>query len=106
MFKIEEQTIYLTKGDSAYIRVKVEPDSYIAHEGDTITLSVKKKITDSGYAFQKVVAAGEVIHIIPEDTKNLDCGKYIYDVQLSTSYGDVFTIVEPSSFYIREEVTE
>lgn len=109
MLKIEEGKIYLTRGDTAYLQVAISLDdgsAFVAHEGDTLTLSMKKDLKDTAYVLQKVVAANEVINILPEETKGLECGKYVYDIQLNTSIGEVFTIVAPSGFYLREEVTE
>lgn len=109
MLKIDEGKIYLTRGDTAYLQVAITLDDgtvYTAHEGDTLTLSIKKEMNDTGYALQKVVAADEVINILPENTRMLECGKYIYDVQLNTSLNEVFTIISPSGFYLKEEITE
>ena len=75
-------------------------------DGDTLTFSVKKNIEDTFYAFQKVVGANEVVVILPEDTKPLEYGKYWYDVQLNTVRNEVFTIVEKTGFYVRQEITE
>lgn len=108
MLKIEEGKIYLTKGDTAYLQIAITLDdgtTYSTHEGDTLTLSVKKDLKDAAYALQKVVAANEVITILPTDTEELEYGKYVYDVQLNTSLDEVFTIIAPSGFYLKEEVT-
>ena len=103
MLKIEEGKIYLTRGDTAYLNVAI--DGREPQAGDTVILSVKKNIDDADYAFQKNVSFGEIFVIMPEDTKDLEYGKYYYDVQVNTAIGEVFTVIEKTAFYIREEVT-
>lgn len=108
MLEIKDNgSIYLTRGDSAYLTVVVKKENkfYQAQEGDVLHFSVKKDVTDKDYIIHKEFEVGNSIVINPEDTKEQDFGKYVYDVQLSTANGDVFTIVEPSLFYIKEEVT-
>lgn len=41
----------------------------------------------------------------PETTNDLSPGIYVYDVQLTTLGGAIHTIVEPSEFEIRGDVT-
>lgn len=110
VLKIQEDgVVLLTKGDTAYFQVDILYDNdspYIYRDGDKITLSVKKKVTDNMYAIQKVVNGGEVITINPEDTSNLSAGRYVYDVQLNTGLGEVFTVCPLNEFYIKEEVTD
>ncbi len=46
-----------------------------------------------------------VLAIMPEDTKNLDFGSFVYDISLVNAEKNfVNTIIEPSSFTITEEV--
>ena len=108
MLTIDNNTIYFTKGDTAYLDISLiyaDEKPYVAHEGDTITLSLKRNILDSDYSLQKVVNAGETIVFNPDDTKDLTAGKYVYDVQLDTSAKEVFTIIPTSDFYLMEGVT-
>lgn len=93
--KIDGNRICMVKGDTGYLNINLHYDNgsnYVIREGDIITFSVKRSIYDSDYALQKVVNAGEVIAINPEDTQNLTSGDYVYDVQLDTTLGEVFTV--------------
>lgn len=107
MFNIDEYNkISLTRGDTAYLTVNIE--GYEPREGDILTLSVKKDVEDNNYVFTKDIAADADITtfvIEPMDTKNAVFGKYIYDVQLTTIDGEIFTIVEPNTFKITKEVS-
>lgn len=108
MLRIEDGNIYLTKGDTAYLQVDVTFDDGTAYEpftGDTITLSVKTDTEATDYVFTKTVNIGEMFYIEPEDTAEQEVGKYYYDVQVNTAAGEIFTVIEPSGFYIRSEVT-
>ena len=44
-------------------------------------------------------------YIKPEDTSELDIGKYYWDAQVELSNGDVFTFIPVSKFEIIDEVT-
>jgi hypothetical protein len=104
---INGNTIKLTRGDTAYLQIPLATTDgmYQMDLTDTLTFSVKKKTSDTDYIFQKVVNGEDTIHIEPTDTASLTFGKYVYDIQLTTNNGDVFTVVPPSTFEVLTEVT-
>lgn len=109
MLTIKGNDISLTQGDTAYLNVALVYENgtpYVLHEGDTITLSIKRSLLDEDYALQKKVNAGENIVFNPDDTENLGTGKYVYDVQLDTTNNERFTVVPTSNFYLMKGVTE
>ena len=108
MFKIESKTntIYVTKGDNAEIKVKIYDNSGKQRQiyaDDRLTLTVKK----SGYDTESFSVEGVdgVFSILPEHTKSLATGYYYYDVQLNTFTGKVYTVIPKSNFVIKEEIT-
>lgn len=108
MLYIDGNNIKLTRGDTAYLTVPIKTalgEDYVVQDGDTLTLSVKKKSTDNNYVFQKVLDGSNTFHIEPQDTAGVEFGKYKYDIQLNTANGDVYTIIDVSTFTILEEVT-
>lgn len=107
MLYIEGNTIRLTRGDTAYLQIPLTTTDgiYELASEDTLTLSVKKSTRDMDYYFQKVLTGSDIFHIEPSDTAELAFGKYVYDVQLNTSNGDVFTVIPPSTFEVLAEVT-
>lgn len=107
MLYIEGTTVKLTRGDTAYLHIPMNTTdgSYEMDQTDTLTFSVKRNTRDEEYIFQKKAVGSNVIHIQPSDTTGLVFGKYIYDIQLDTASGDVFTVVPPSTFEILAEVT-
>ena len=109
MLRFEDNDIYLTRGDTAYIGLDLTDNEGEPFEGtldDTVTFSVKKQIDETeDYAFQVSVPLGVNIKILPEHTKALEYGRYYYDIQLNMANGDVFTIVEKAVFNLTQEVT-
>lgn len=109
MFQINKKTnkILLTKGDNASFKVNIiEANGQIRQlfDDDTITLTVRKT-ADSDIAFTKTAENG-VINIVPADTKSLTAGTYVYDIQLTTFGGNIYTIIPISYFEIEQEVTQ
>ena len=102
-------TIKLTRGDSARISVEIINDltkePYQMGDADTLKLTVKRSPSDEEFVFQKSAQGSTEFNIRPEDTKDSDFGNYAYDVELTTSAGDVYTIVPVSTFIILEEVS-
>ena len=94
MFKIDGNNLYLTRGDTAYLSVNIDGNDREIRE---LTLSVKKDIADAEYAFQLTAIDNKFI-FEPADTK-------VYDIQMTTEYNEIFTIVEKSNLYIKDEVT-
>ena len=108
-YVLEDGTIKLTRGDTARFSVNLSNDltgsDYTMAVDDKITFTVKKKVKDDAPLLQKNMIGYPVFHIKPEDTQDLSFGRYVYDVQINTASGDVYTIIEPSTFEILKEVT-
>lgn len=102
-------TIKLTRGDTARLTVDIDNDidgnKYIIQEKDILTMTIKKSISDTIPVLQKISKGLNVFHIEPLDTSKLDFGSYKYDIQLTTSDGDVYTVIGPSTFTLLKEVT-
>lgn len=106
----KDNTIHLTRGDTARLILgsvvnTVTKKDYGVSADDTVTFTVKKTVMDTSPAVQIRVPGGAAIHIKPEDTKALAFGRYVYDVQLTTAEGDVYTVIPPAAFEILKEVT-
>lgn len=107
MFKINaNSSIELTRGDSAAFNISIKDadgDEYTLQDGDELLFTIKKNVNTNEIILQK---SGTHIEIQPEDTEGLSYGDYVYDVQLTIAEdGRVDTIITPSKFRIREEVT-
>lgn len=105
MLTIKNNTITLTRGDTARIDLAISKDgTEYDYSSDSVVFSVKTSTTVPQYIMQKTVTDG-VIYIAPADTENLPYGTYRYDVQVTTSSGDVCTVIPPSNFIVAPEVT-
>ncbi len=106
----KDNTIHLTRGDTARLflgRVvnEVTGEEYPVTEDDTVTFTVKKTVYDTTPSVQISVPGGAAIHIKPEDTKGLPFGKYLYDIQIDTADGDVYTVIPLTTFELLKEAT-
>ena len=105
----DDNTIELTRGDTAYISVPITEestgDAYTMTSSDTLRFTIKKKETDEEPVVQKTAVGANNFHILPSDTAGLAFGKYIYDVELETASGDVYTVIVPTEFKLLKEVT-
>lgn len=111
--KINDTDIYITRGDSETFRVILYDEeeeikrNFIEGE-DTVYFTVKTSTQTLHKIFQKIKTEFEdgeaIIHIEPEDTKNLRYDTYYYDVQMVKN-GSVTTIITPSQFIVGHEVT-
>lgn len=108
-FKVTgNNTIYLTRGDTFKATISIaNPDGtlYEPIEGDTIRFALKKDINDTLCIIKKDIPIDTLLlEIEPDDTKNLEFGNYIYDIQLTKANGDVDTFITASKFKITKEV--
>lgn len=109
LFSIINNTISITKGDSAQFKVRIKNpgtgEDYRLQPGDRVVLSVKPDKKDAQYLFQ---IDGPVFHILPEHTIDANPRqRYYYDVELRFGNNqDVHTIVKKSLFVVKEEITD
>lgn len=99
--------IKLTRGDTARLTVSVadsDGQPYTVANDDILTLTVKQNYDDEVPVIEKVVTGGTTFHIEPKDTKGLAFGKYKYDVQVTTSDGENYTVIDDKTFEIAKEV--
>lgn len=105
----------MTRGDTEYLTVgkyrELEGVETLQPfvEGDTVTLTVREFVGASDVKLSKVVTEfvdGKArFEFNPVDTKDLEFGKYVYDVELKNSDQSITTILKPSIFEISGEVT-
>lgn len=107
-FEIKKTTIRLTRGDTlkAYINiVDQNGDPYIPQEGDSIRFAMKKHYHDQMVLCEKEIPTDTLLlKLDPEDTKKLEFGDYVYDIQLTNKDGEVYTFITKGEIKITEEV--
>lgn len=86
--------VAMTRGDSESLTVRKVGGTWVS--GEAITLTIRTSAVGE-IVFQKVVTefdeeGAAVIPINPEDTEDLDFGRYAYDVQYENN-GTVKTLI-------------
>ena len=102
----------MIRGDSECIKVSCRNESGVdipLVEGDIVYFTVKRNTNTEEKILQKIVTefteGVALITIFPEDTRELKTGIYYYDIQLNRADGTVKTIIPPSIFAVKGEVT-
>lgn len=100
--------ITLTRGDSATLKLKLydaQNKPVLLTEADRSVLTVKQDIDSAAAVLQMVIVEGQQFDFTPADTAGLPCGKYCYDVQVTLSGENVYTVIPPSEFILAKGVT-
>lgn len=107
-FKVKKNTIFLTRGDTFKAHLTINnPDGteYTPQEGDTIRFALKENIEDQECLILRDIPIDTMLLILnPEDTKGLEFGSYVYDIQLTKANGDVDTFITASKLKLTSEV--
>lgn len=116
-FFVLRNRIHLTRGDSAVIDLTIQDrvtgSVFILSDGDRLIFTLKRFITDKEPVLTKSLGQGiqqeqshYVIQFLPEDTRFLSNGRYIYEVKLVRENGYTDTIIPARDFFLERSVTE
>lgn len=107
MFRIDNNEIELTRGDTAIINFKLlDKDGNLVDLSDfegELVFTVKSGVYTNKNSIQKNFVDG-VLYLEPGDTETLSYGKYVYDVQLKLPNGHTDTVIPPHTFKLLSEV--
>lgn len=109
-YTVKKNAITLTRGDTFKAKVTItdrEGNPYDPQEGDTVRFAAKKNYTDPDtevLILKDIPIETLILKLEPEDTKDLDFGNYVYDIQLTRANGDVDTFIAKASLMLTEEV--
>ena len=109
-YSVKKTTITLTRGDTFKAQISLtdtEGNPYTPVEGDHIRFAVKKSYDDPDTEVlinKEVPIETMILTLEPSDTKDLDFGEYVYDIQYTNSAGEVDTFITTSAFILTEEV--
>lgn len=107
-FKVKKNTIFLTRGDTFKAHLTINnPDGteYTPQEGDTVRFALKENIEDQECLILRDIPIDTMLLVLnPEDTKGLEFGSYVYDIQLTKANGDVDTFITASKLKLTAEV--
>ena len=108
MFKVNRNSIYLTRGDSAFISITLMDNKgriYEWQEGDCMYFRVKQSAMALSILLEKVVVYNSAMfEFVVSDTAGLDFGTYRYEVELVTATGQHYTVIENAVFEVGPEL--
>lgn len=106
--KISGTTIILTRGDTLKTKINIydsNGEDYIPVLGDKIRFALKQSYSDEEPILIKNIPYETcMLHLLPEDTKTLEFGKYVYDIQITLNDGTVDTFISKAILKLTEEV--
>lgn len=107
-YSVKKNTIYLTRGDTfrATIALKdAEGEIYTPESDETIRFAMKKTYEDAEPLLLISVPYDTLeLVILPNDTKELPFGTYVWDMQITRSNGDIDTFITKATLVLTEEV--
>lgn len=108
MYSIKGTTITLTRGDTLNAKITIknrDGTEYIPKEGDVVRFALNDTYgTDEPKILKVIPNDTLVLTLNPSDTKDLEFGKYVYDIQIANKDGDVDTFIAKAKCIISEEV--
>lgn len=122
--EITDNAIKMTRGDTLRCRVTpytlirdehgevIGKEDYTPVEGDVIRFAVKHTDMKSGKQYKdeqpiilKTVPNNTLLlELEPIDTKSLDFGTYVYDMEITYNDGSVYTFIDTKDFVLTPEV--
>lgn len=108
IFRMEDEYITMVRGDTLSFGMEI---SGLDDDLDTAYMTCKKTLADERVVFKKSLGNGiskigdgqYAVRVAPEDTMDLESGKYFYDLQIGVN-GDIFT-VKKGVLEIEDDVT-
>lgn len=94
MLFIEDDVIYLTKGDDAALELNLTTGSgaYEMNTGDVLTFTVRERPDAGSDILLEISSETSRIAIAHADTANLSVGAYSADIQILTADGKRVTV--------------
>jgi hypothetical protein len=110
--EIQGYNISMIRGDTETIKISCKDTKGVGvplEDGDTLYFTVKASVATEKKEMQKVITEFTegiaYINITPDDTKSMGFRNHYYDIQLTRADGTVKTIIPPSIFTVKGEVT-
>ena len=105
MYSINGTKINLTRGDTfkAQISIKQGTQTYNPANGDVIRFAMKRRYFDEEALITKTIPnATLLLELEPEDTKELEFGDYVFDIQITFANGDIDTFISGTLKLVEE----
>lgn len=97
MYSASGSNITLTRGDTfkAKIDISINGNVYTPVEGDSIRFAMKANYADPAPLLNIDIPINTLKLVLnPDDTKSLEYGSYVYDIQLTHANGDIDTFIK------------
>ena len=112
---ISGTSITLTRGDTLRVKINISlnGEPYTPTNGDAVRFALKRpalnaKKTDykdiQPLILKNIPTNTMILELEPNDTKTLDFGSYVYDVQITFADGRVDTFITEAVFKLTPEV--
>lgn len=108
--------IYLVRGDTLDLFIDriqtADGGRYLLSDTDIIYVELKKNPLSSNAVFRKTITAADYedgrlpISIKPEDTAELPCGDYVFDVRLFMDKEHIYTIIPATKLKLVLNITQ
>lgn len=109
-FQMENENITMTRGDTLAFNVEVKDENGNVILVDSADFTCKKRPLGDENIFHKALGAGitqaddlMTVRVAPEDTQEVDAGRYFYDFQIGVEH-DKFTLMK-GILTIEQDVT-
>lgn len=107
MIRIQGTTITMTRGDTLSVTVGIyQGDAeYQVQDDDVVRFAMKKSYYDSEPIILKTLDNDTLqLQLDPEDTKDLEYGQYVYDIEITMADGTVDTFIAEAKLILAKEV--
>ena len=107
MLNVTKNQIYLTRGDSASLKLElkdVSGNAYTPRTGDSIHFRLKKDVNGDLLLDKTANISTMTVELDPTDTDDLEFSMYRYEVELITSGGKHYTVIENMPFSVGVEL--
>lgn len=105
MYSINGNNITLTKGDTLRCQVNITQDGepYELQEGDSVVFAMKRNFLSDTVLLSKTLPSSLLLILNPEDTKQMQTGDYVFELEMTFANNDVDTFVQ-GKFSLTPEV--
>lgn len=107
---IKKNVIGLVRGDSLWCTISLtdsDGNPYEPDPGDQIRFALKKNASDADteiLLIKEIDPTTMQLRIDPDDTKFLEFGDYVYDIEITLTNGFRDTFLGPNKFKLLEEI--
>lgn len=110
MLKVEDNKIYITRGDTARFKIELTDEDgelYVPKENDHIYFRLKQYTDKPGILLEKEIDITTLSLSIEEaDTINFSAGSYYYEVEVVSDDNYHFTAITKTLFKITTEIED